>query len=122
MLEDQQIEICPNPAEVDLAPIVLVKRSHKTRLVNEFTMINKHISPWPTTFPFPKKTLRVIPDAAHMIKIDLKNGYWNVPIHTDLRRFCAFSYRNVTYQYRVLAQGLSIAPGALQAITTKLVE
>ncbi|CEG83717.1 hypothetical protein RMATCC62417_17593 [Rhizopus microsporus] len=46
----------------------------------------------------------------HMVKLDLKDVYVVVPMHEESTPFLSFLHKDVVYQYRSLAFGLSVAP------------
>ena len=45
-----------------------------------------------------------------MVKIDLKDAYWSIPIHKDSRKFLRFMWEGQLYEFLVLAFGLGPAP------------
>ena len=42
--------------------------------------------------------------------IDLKDAYFNIPIHTEHRKFLCLAFQGLTYQFGILLFGLSLAP------------
>lgn len=53
--------------------------------------------------------------------IDLKDAYLHIPIHQSHRRFLAFRYRQVDYQFTALPFGLSTAPRVFTRVTRAVV-
>lgn len=64
----------------------------------------------------------IIEEGDLLCKLDLKDAYTVVPIHEDSRRFLSFKHRNVVYQYRALAFGLSVAPRIFSKIMRYAIE
>ena len=51
-----------------------------------------------------------------MIKLDLKNAYLQIPIHTDHQHLLQFHWGNKTYQFRCLPFRLTSAPQVFSKI------
>ena len=49
--------------------------------------------------------------------IDWKDAYYSVPIDKDQRKFLAFNWKDKTYQYTCLPNGLSCAPRFFTKLT-----
>ena len=47
-----------------------------------------------------------------MMKLDLKDAYYALPIHPCPRKYLRFVYQNKTYKFQCLPFGLSLAPRA----------
>ena len=59
----------------------------------------------------------LLPQNHFTTSIDLKDGYWHVPITPKKRPYLGFEYQNIKYQFRAMPFGLNIAP----RIFTKLI-
>ena len=53
-----------------------------------------------------------------MTKIDLKDGYFLIPVHKKHKKYLRFSFRGVLYEFNAIPFGLSTAP----YLFTKLVK
>ena len=47
-----------------------------------------------------------------MMKLDLKDAYYTLPIHPSHRKYLRFFYQDRTYEFQCLPFGLSSAPWA----------
>ena len=45
----------------------------------------------------------------YMMKLDLKDAYYVVPIHPESRKYLRFRFKGTTYEFRCLPFGLSLA-------------
>ena len=59
----------------------------------------------------------LLPQHHFTASVDLKDGYWHVPITPKKRPYLGFEYQNTRYQFRAMPFGLNIAP----RIFTKLI-
>jgi len=56
-----------------------------------------------------------------MIKLDLKDAYFSIPIHTTQQRFLSFMWEGQSYQFTCLPFGLSSAPRTFTKVMKPLV-
>ena len=54
----------------------------------------------------------------HMVKLDLSDAFFSIPLHKESRRLVSFHWRGTAYEFRVLCFGMSCAP----LIFTKLLK
>lgn len=94
--------------------------SIKTPTSNDFKKVNQNIVVPKITLSKMKAVFKKIPPGSNMIKVDLRHGYWNLPLQENGRHHCAFRFQSKMMQYRVLPQGLSISPYIFQTYTSNL--
>ena len=89
---------------------VVMKANGKWRPVIDLSHLNKFIQQTPFKMETSASVLRAIRKDDWMVSLDLKDAYFQVPIHPQSRRFLRVVWRNVAYQFRVLCFGLCTAP------------
>lgn len=57
----------------------------------------------------------------YMMKLDLKDAYYSVPIHPDRRRFLRFVFNGKTFEFQCLPFGLRSAPRAFTRLMTPII-
>ena len=57
----------------------------------------------------------------YMMKLDLKDAYYAVPIHQDSRKYLRFQFEGTTFEFRWLPFGLSLAPRVFTRILCPVV-
>lgn len=50
-----------------------------------------------------------------MFSVDLKDAYFQTPIHQESRKFLRFCWRNSVMQFKAMCFGLTTAPYVLQS-------
>ena len=57
----------------------------------------------------------------YMMKLDLRDAYYAVPIHPESRKYLRFQFKGTTYEFRCLPFGLSQAPQVFTRILRPIV-
>ena len=57
-----------------------------------------------------KKVKMLLPQHHFTASLDLKDGYWHVPITPNKRPYLGFEYNKTQYQFRAMPFSLNIAP------------
>ena len=55
-----------------------------------------------------------------MVSIDLKDAYFQIPIHPESRKYLRFVFAGTVYQFRALCFGLSTAPQVFTRVFTQV--
>lgn len=112
MLEWGVIERCSSPYS---NPIICVTKADGTvRLCLDARRINKIILPMRDSSPPLDELLAQFGGKTMFSSIDFTAGYWQVPLHTNARKYTAFVYGGRTYQFCVVPFGLNISNTAFQ--------
>ena len=57
-----------------------------------------------------KNVQDLIEEGDWLVKLDLSDAFFLVPLHRDSRKLTAFHWKGIDYEFRVLCFGLSCAP------------
>lgn len=103
------------------SPILLVpKKDASYRFCVDYRRLNAVTIPQSTTMPAVHETIRDLGTATVFTTLDLRAGYWQIPIEEDARKYTAFATPDgAKYQFRVMPFGLCNAPGSFQRLITQ---
>jgi hypothetical protein len=110
LLRDGIIVRTPKKPKI-ISPIgVVPKKNGKKRMILDLRFLNSFID----TRQFRLETIftaaKQMRTGDLMIKIDLKDGYFHIPVHKSHQTLLGFQWNGTFYKYRALPFGLSIAP------------
>lgn len=98
------------------SPITLAqKKNGSWRLCMDFRHLNSKSDP--DAYPLPRITtiLDRLREATYVSSLDLKDGYWQIPMEEGSRKYTAFTVAGRgLYQWRVMPFGLHSAPATFQ--------
>jgi len=93
------------------APVVLAKKKDGSpRLCIDYRRLNDITESDAYPMPDLNTLIRQMRGAKVFSVIDLKSGYWQVPLNQNARKYTAFRTRRGLYQFRVLPFGLKNSP------------
>ncbi|KAL7290815.1 hypothetical protein TKK_0015558 [Trichogramma kaykai] len=115
MLDQGIIETCVSPYS---SPIVLAKKKDGTwRFCIDYRRLNRLTEDSAQPIPRISDTLKELGDSKVFSTLDLKSGYWQVPLAQRSKPLTAFSTPSGgTYQFNVMPFGLKGAPGTFQRL------
>eukprot|EP00117_Sycon_ciliatum_P013786 scpid46822/ scgid14313/ Transposon Ty3-I Gag-Pol polyprotein; Gag3-Pol3; Transposon Ty3-2 TYA-TYB polyprotein; Capsid protein; p24; Spacer peptide p3; Nucleocapsid protein p11; Ty3 protease; p16; Spacer peptide J; Reverse transcriptase/ribonuclease H; p55; Integrase p52; Integrase p49 len=91
---------------------VVPKKNGKLRLIINLRRLNQNV----VAPRFRYENISSLPETVQpgdwCTSIDLRNGFYHVPIHPESRPYLGFAWRGNFYQFRVLPFGLAVSPWA----------
>lgn len=113
MLANGTIE--PTNSPYSSAIVVAGKKDGDYRFCVDYRRINKQTVDAPQCLPRIHEILKDIGGSRIFSTMDLKSGYWQIPLAPEARRYSAFTTPSGgQYQFRVMPFGLKNAPGTFQ--------
>jgi hypothetical protein len=114
-----------NPNNISVAfPAFLAKRPRcdKLRLCVDFRKLNEVTKD--IIYPLPRiyDIIENMKDKSYFSIIDLKSGYWQLPLTERAKALCNMITQLGTFQYHVLPFGLKNAPAHFQRMMNKIFE
>jgi RNase H-like domain found in reverse transcriptase/Reverse transcriptase (RNA-dependent DNA polymerase)/Integrase zinc binding domain/Integrase core domain len=112
MLEDGVIRHSNSPYASEV--VMVRKPNGNWRVCIDYRLVNDHTIP--DNYPFPRISdlLRAIKDATFLVAIDLRSGYWQIPMAEESKPITAFRTSKGLYEFEVMPFGLSNAPATFQ--------
>jgi hypothetical protein len=111
MLKKEAIQV--SSENVITSPIFTVPKKgddSKRRPVHNLRWVNQHIQKQKFKMLTMKEVKRAIFKNAYMAKIDLKDMFWQVPVHPRDQRFLGFHWQGKNYTFNGLPMGLTSSP------------
>ena len=103
------------------APVLLIKKRDGTyRFVVDYRRLNNITIPDNYPLPHLEQALQKVTGHKFYSKIDLRAGYFQIPIRESDRHKTAFITTHGLYEFNVLAQGLRNSPPSFQRIMSDL--
>lgn len=120
LLSSGQIEKSDSPYS---SPLVLVrKKDGSWRMCVDFRQLNEKSEQDAYPMPHIQPILNRLRTSKYISTIDLKNGYWQIPIREDCRKFTAFAVPGRgLFQWKVMPFGLHSAPATFQRILDQVI-
>ncbi|CAH8664376.1 unnamed protein product [Schistosoma haematobium] len=120
MLKEGIIEEADSPYS---SPVLLVKKPNgKYRFCVDFRELNNITDLKPCATPTVVETLDRLQNATVFTVLDLRSGYWQLPIKQSDRSKTAFTVRDKQYQFKRMPFGLAGAPFTFRRLMTLLLK
>lgn len=112
MLQDKVIR--PSFSAFATEPVLVRKKDGPWRVCMDYRKLNEQTAV--DKYPLPRiaDLLRTIKGATVFSAIDLRAGYWNIPMEEQSKPYTAFRGINGLYEYEVMPFGLKNAPATFQ--------
>ena len=104
------IEVLPCKDQF-LSPVFLVpKKDGGNRPVINLKKLNQYIEYQHFKMEGIQALKSLIKKGDYMVKLDLKDAYFSLPIHKAFRKYLRFAWKGKIYEYQVLGFGLAVGP------------
>ena len=105
------LEIVSDPDPGFYSRLFLVeKASGGWRPVIDLSPLNEFVHQTPFRMETPNSVLLAVRKNDFLVSIDLKDAYFQIPVHPSSRKLLRFVSNDTVYQFRALCFGLSTAP------------
>ncbi|CAF4468330.1 unnamed protein product [Didymodactylos carnosus] len=103
------------------SPVVLIKKKDgSTRFCVDYRKLNNITKKDSYPLPHMGETINRLGGHQYFTKLDLKSGYFQIPIQEDDKEKTAFILQDGHWEFNVLPQGLKNAPPTFQRIMNEL--
>ncbi|CAF4364857.1 unnamed protein product, partial [Didymodactylos carnosus] len=103
------------------SPVVLIKKKDEsTRFCVDYRKLNNITKKDSYPLPHMGETINRLGGHQYFTKLDLKSGYFQIPIQEDDKEKTAFILQDGHWEFNVLPQGLKNAPPTFQRIMNEL--
>ena len=111
MIQKGAIELVPRPGPGFYSRLFVVpKPEGKWRPIIDLSVLNKWIELSACKYETNRSVMQALRQGDWMVSVDLRDAYFQIPIHPESRKFLRFVWKGSVYQFRVLCFGLSPAP------------
>ena len=110
LLANNVIEVSYDSHFISPIQAVPKKGKNKWRLITDLRILNTFVSPPKFTNEGIHEAQGLIEQNDDIITIDLKDGFYHIPVAHEHRKFLCFVWRGVTYQWCKLCFGLNASP------------
>lgn len=118
MLQNGIIESSASP--YSFPPVIVEREGKKPRFCIDYRRLNEITENETSTLPKIHDALKDLGNAKIFTLLDLKSGYWQVPMKEEHKPLTAFSTPDgATYQFKVMPFGLKTAPATFQNLMAR---
>lgn len=112
MLKNNVIRPSMSPYSSEV--VMVKKKTGEYRMCIDYRQLNKYTIP--DRYPLPRiaDLLRSVKDAKYFVALDLRSGYWQIPMDEGSIMYTAFRTPQGLYEFTVMPFGLTNAPSTFQ--------
>ena len=120
LLNEGIIQYCEKPHCI--TPISVVPKKDKSyRLIADLRYINKCLQVPKFSYDDLDSVLAQIEPGDFLVTLDIRKGFYHIPIHADFQNYLAFQFNGVCYKWCFLPFGLSVSPYYFNKIIRSIV-
>ena len=112
MLEKNAIEHVPDPGPGFYSRMFVVPKPgvNRWRPIIDLSVLNRWVDVPSCKFETNRSVMQALRQGDWMVSVDLRDAYFQIPVHPESRKYLRFVWKGETYQFKVLCFGLSPAP------------
>ena len=103
-------------------PIQTVPKKDTFRLITDLRHLNSLCTPPKFAYENIDDVLNIVAPLDKLVTIDLKNGFFHIPVHRHYRDFLCFQWRDRFYRWCVLPFGSNVSPYYFYKVVRCVVE
>lgn len=112
MLQDGVI--VPSTSPYCSEVVMVKKKSGEWRMCIDYRLLNKYTVDDKYNLPRISDLLYSIKGSKYFVALDLRSGYWQIPMDRESRPYTAFRCQSGLYEFAVMPFGLKTAPATFQ--------
>jgi transposase InsO family protein len=112
MIRDEVVETSISP--YCTYPVLAAKKDGGIRFAIDYRRLNNVTIKDKTPLPRLEDLIAAVEGSKYFALLDLRGGFWHIPIHPAQKHFTAFRTHRGLYQFRVMAFGLVNGPATFQ--------
>jgi transposase InsO family protein len=112
MVEQDVLE--PSISPYCTYPVLVPKKDGGIRFAIDYRKLNSVTIPDKTPLPRPENLYAAIRGSSYFILMDLRSGFWHIPVKSTQRHFTAFSTHHGHWQFKRMPYGVINGPPAFQ--------
>lgn len=109
----------PSTSAYSSPPVLVSREGKKPRFCVDYRLLNEKTIDESSTLPRIQDSLKALAQAKYFTVLDLKSGYWQIPLKPSAKHLTAFTTPDgAQYQFNVMPFGLKNAPSTFQKLMT----
>ncbi|CAH2217847.1 jg643 [Pararge aegeria aegeria] len=117
MIKNQVLEPAPPTASFISPLFIIPKNNGKSRVIFNLKALNRYMLPKHFRLFHHHQMPKFLQPGDWMVKLDLSQAYYHIPIKEDHRRYLRISYKGQLLQMTCLPFGLAAAPRMFASVT-----
>ena len=111
----------PSKSEFSSPVVLLPKKGGGIRFTIDYRALNKRVKHDSWTLPRVNESLSALAGNKYFSSLDMKDGFWSVPLSEESKKYTAFQTPNGLMQYRRMPMGLRISSAVFCRYVDKII-